>query len=435
MIEKPTKYSLPNESNILRATLANGITALVYENPNVQSVVVAGALDAGSLFESPQQNGLSAMVAGALERGTTNRDFDTLHTILEENAADLHVGAGKHKTRFGGKALAEDFPLLVELLADTLRNPAFTEIQVERLRGEWLTGLQYREQDTSWQASRSFRETLYPVDHPYHYGSQGTLDTIPKLTIDDLRQFHTQHYGPQRMIIVVVGAINATFALDTVKRNFADWDNSAQKSPITLPELPTMAQPRRTSVIVPGKYQANIIIGSIGPSRFDPDYRPANLANSILGQFGMMGRIGEVVREREGLAYYAGSQINGGHGPGSWTINAGVDPADVERAIALCLEEIERITTEPVSDDDLTDNQSYYIGRLPLQLENNEGLAGAILTIEMFQLGLNYLLNYRDIILELTKTDLLRATQRFLSPESLVISVAGPGNQNDETVD
>lgn len=422
------QYSVPNEQNVARVMLENGITILVYENFSAQSVVIAGSLEAGSLRDVPEKNGLAALVASSLIRGTETRDFDTLHSTMEDLAADLSFGASKHNTRFSGKALAEDFRVLVDLLADTLRHPVFPQDHIERLRGEWLTGLRYRQQDSSWLASRAFREMLYPFEHPYHHGTQGTLDSIPQLTLEDMRDFHRQHYGPQGMVVVIVGAIKADEAIAVITEYFGDWHNDLQTAPPKLPELEPVIGTQRGNIVVPGKKQTNIMIGARGPARYEPEFRAANIANSILGQFGMMGRIGDVVREREGLAYYAGSQITGGQGPGAWSINAGVDPANVERAIALCLEEIRRIATEPVSEDDLADNKSYFTGRLPLQLENNEGIAASLLTMETYQLGLNYLLSYRDIINRITTEDVLHAAQKYLNADAMVISVAGPGD-------
>jgi zinc protease len=140
----------------------------------------------------------------------------------------------------------------------------------------------------------------------------------------------------------------------------------------------------------------------------------------------MMGRIGDVVREQSGMAYYAYSRLDGGLGPGAWSIAAGVNPANVERAIELSLGEARRLTTELIEDSDLDDNKSYYVGRLPLQLESNDGLAGTILTMETYELGLDYLVGYRDMINSLTKEQLLAAAQHYWNHDAYVVAVAGP---------
>jgi zinc protease len=368
------------------------------------------------------------MVASALMRGTQKRDFNAIHAELEDIGADLSINSGVHRTNFYGKALAEDLGTLVDVLADVVRHPTFPTAHVERLRGEVITGLQYRSQDTRYRANRAFNETLYPSNHPYHYSVRGTLDTVPGLSVDDLIAFHQQCYGADGMIVVVVGAVKAAEAVETVKQKLADWHNPNQLQPPTMPDTPVMTETRRAMVTLPGKTQSDIVLGVPGPSRFAQDYHAATLANSILGQFGMMGRIGASVREDLGLAYYAYSQIEGGMGPGPWSVVAGVNPANVELATERIVDELRRLVTESVSDQDLTDNQAYYVGHLPLQLESNEGIASTLLNMELYNLGLDYLVTYRDRIYSLTKDDLLAAARKYLNPDALVIGVAGPDN-------
>ncbi len=417
---------LPSPDTITRVVLDNGITALVYENFAAQSVVISGSLRAGSLYETPERNGLAALTASALMRGTENRDFNAIHAELEDIGADIGVSSNIHRTGFFGKALAEDLPTLVDVLADVLRRPTFPTAHIERLRGEVLTGLQYRSQDTRYRANRAFRAALYPDNHPYHYGTSGTVETVPQIAVSDMIAFHQQHYGPQDMIIVVVGAVKAAAVIDTLKQYLADWQNPSQPQPPALPEVPRVTESRRAKVALPGKTQSDIVLGLPGPSRFSEDYQAAVLANSVLGQFGMMGRIGASVREELGLAYYAYSQIDGGMGPGPWSVVAGVNPANVDLAIERIGDELRRLTNEPVSDQDLADNQAYYVGNLPLQLESNEGIASTLTSIELYNLGLDYLVTYRDRIYRLTKDDLQRAARRYLNPDALVIGTAGP---------
>lgn len=420
--------SIPNSQTITRVELDNGITVLVYPSFAAQSVVIAGHLRAGSLFETPAQGGLASMTAFGLMRGTQQFDFFNLHDALEAIGADLGISASTHLASFSGKALAEDLPALLDVLAETLRRPIFPAAQIERLRGEIVTGLKIRDQDTRYQANRLFDELLYPAGHPYHYPLRGTLATVANLTANDLQAFHSRHYGPRGMNIVIVGAVDADEAVEAVRARFDDWRNPDQPAPPALPGLAPVLSERRGLRPIPGKTQSDIALGAVGPSRFAEDYQAAVLANSVLGQFGMMGRIGASVREDLGLAYYAYSSISGGLGPGAWSVLAGVNPANVDLAIARIQDELRRLISEPVSAADLADNQAYFTGRLPLQLESSEGVAGSILNMELYALGLDYLLNYRDIIMRLTAEDLLAAAQRYLDPGRLAIGVAGPAN-------
>jgi zinc protease len=418
--------SLPGPENITRVVLDNGVTVLVYENHSAQSVVLSGVLNAGAIYDEATKAGLASMTAAGLMRGTQHRDFNAIHEQLENIGADVGISAGGHKANFYGKSLAEDLPVIVEIVADIVRHPVFPTQQIERLRGEIITGLQYRQNDTRYRADRAFRENLYPPTHPYHLSRGGTLQTIPTLAVDDLKAFHTRYYGPKGMIIVIVGAVQTTEAVDIVRRWLEDWRNAAQPAEPTLPDTPKLRSKVRVDVPVAGKTQSDIIMGVVGPSRYAPDYQAASLANSILGQFGMMGRIGDIVREEMGLAYYAYSRIEGGHGPGPWNIAAGVNPANVEKAVEAINSEIRRIMNESVTDEDIEDNKSYFTGHLPLQLESNEGIGSVILSMESYGLGLDYVQKYRETIYRLTKDDLLAAAQRYLNPDAQVVAVAGP---------
>ncbi len=416
--------TLPNSSTIIRDVLPNGLRVLIYETPHTHSVVISGSIEAGSMFESPEKSGMVSMLSSSLMRGTRKYDFNTLHNTLEDMGANLGMSSGVHKIGFHGKALAEDLPVLLELLGEALRHPTFPADEVERLRGERLTWLNYRLQDTGWLTARSIREGLYPPSHPYHYASTGTLETIPNITLDDIKAYHATHFGAQDMILVIVGAIDTAQALACVRQYFADWDNPYQPQPTPLPEL-NSHPPRDERIKVAGKSQSDLIIATLGPSRFAKDYHAAVVANGVLGQFGMMGRIGEIVREREGMAYHVSSRVDGGYGPGAWRIVAGVHPDNVDKTIALCRKELEKLVSEPVTEDELRDFQSYTTGRLPLQLETNEGIANSIHTMEGYGYGLDYLMNYRQMIYAITAEDAQKATQQYIHPDNLVIAVAG----------
>jgi len=420
------RNSLPGPDDIRREVLPNGIVVLARENFAAKSVVITGSLAVGSINEGSQRPGLASFTASALMRGTLHRDFDTLHGELEGLGASLGIGGGVHSSSFSGKALAEDLPTLLTLLSDVLRSPSFPVDQTERLRGEALTGLRIRMQDTRAVAGDSFRDLAYPNGHPYRRNMNGNLESLTALTLDEVREFHRVNYGPDGMIIVIVGAVKAEAAVQAVQDALGDWQNPLQPTKQTLPDLALIPEIRQEFKVLAGKTQSDIILGWPGPSRLSPDFHPANLANNILGNFGMMGRLGKTVREDQGLAYYASSRLGGGHGPAPWTISAGVNPANVQRAIESIVVEINRLTSELVTEDELAENKANFIGRLPLSLENNEGVAGSILNMETYNLGLDYLHRYADVINAVTREDLLRTAQQYMRPDAYALGVAGP---------
>jgi zinc protease len=150
------------------------------------------------------------------------------------------------------------------------------------------------------------------------------------------------------------------------------------------------------------------------------------LGNSVLGQFGMMGRIGTAVREKSGLAYYASSHLNSGIGPSSWTVSAGVNPANVDRARDLIVDELRRFVERGVTREELADSKANFIGRLPLSLESNAGVASALVSIERYGLGLDYYLRYAGLVRAVGRDDVLQAARKFIDPGCLAIAAAGP---------
>ncbi|MCC6564763.1 MAG: insulinase family protein [Chloroflexi bacterium] len=429
MTQNNVALGLPNSSNITRAVLSNGVTVLVRANPSVKSVVLVGQMRGGSLYESPQHNGLASMTAASLMRGTESRDLQAIASRLEDIGADFDFAAGVHHVSFGGKALAEDLPVLIDTLADCVMNPVFPSDQVDRLRGEVMTWLQYSLQDTRRQASRAFRESLYDASHPYHYSPRGTLESLPGIDAQMLKQFHASQYGPDGVTIVIVGAVDPAAAVDAVRAKLESWTAPDQAPARSVGSAANVDRTIHTVVPIPGKTQSDVVIGVVGPERRSPDFQAARIANSILGEFGMMGRIGDEVREKAGLAYYAYSRIEGGYGPGAWSISAGVNPANVERAVDLSLQEVRKMAAEHVTDTELDDNKSYFIGRMPLQLETNEGLAGAILSMETFELGLDYLVEYPAQINAVTADGVREAIQTYWTPDAVVVAVAGAADQ------
>ena len=177
---------------------------------------------------------------------------------------------------------------------------------------------------------------------------------------------------------------------------------------------------------MPDKHQADIVMGLPGPRRSAADYLDASMMNTILGVFGMMGRIGRNVREEQGLAYYASSRLEGGLGPGPWTSTAGVAPDKVEQAIESIRHEIRRIMDEPVTAEELADSQAYRTGSMPMSLETNSGIVDIITDMELYGLGLDYLHRYSEMINAITVERVQAAARKYLSADDIAIVVSGP---------
>lgn len=423
--------SLPGPDRIARRIYDNGVVGLAYENFSSPSVVVHGWLWAGSIDEPPARAGLASLTASLLTRGTEQRTFAQLSEEIESVGAALSFGSTGHTTRFTVKCLVEDLPLLMELLTDCLFHPTFPDRYVERRRGEVLTAIQQRQHNTEAVASLRFGEEMYR-DHPYGRSQLGYQETIEQISRADIDAFYQAHYGAQGMAATIVGAIPAQSGLDLLQDTLGDW-HGAQPAHVPLAPVPPLDAPRRTFTVVPGKTQSDIVLGWIALTRRDPDFLPAYLANCVLGQFGMMGRLGEHVREEAGLAYYAYSSLEAGIGPGPWAVIAGVAPPDVDRAVEAMLCEVARLREEAIAAEELADNVAYIVDSLPLRLEGNEGIAAQIANMELFQLGLDYLQRFPALLGTISADEVRAVAERLTDPQAFVLSVAGPDTEQESS--
>ena len=417
---------------IHRVQTANGITVLVRPNPSAPVVVLEGCLRAGSVDESAEKAGLASFAASLVSRGSAHYDFDRYNETVESVGASIGVDGGTHVTNFGSESLVEDFPLMVELLADILRRPTFPSEHIERVRGQWLVRLQEREQNTRSVSYRRFNEMIYG-DHPYGLPTSGYIETIQEISRDDVVDFHRRYYQPAGAVIVVSGDVEPGDVVALLESHFGDWaPGEPPRAPAdSIPPVARANGNQRKAVTMPGKVQTDVVIGCLAIARTHPDYYAVQVANNILGQFGMMGRLGENVRERQGLAYYSYSVLDADIGVGPWVAFAGVNPQNVDQAIDSILHEFERLGQGQVSDEELSDSIDNMTGTLPLRLETNDGVASILLNMEWFGLGLDYLQTYQERIRAITKEDVQRVAADYLRVNSYTLVTAGPAHDDE----
>lgn len=418
------RTSLPGPDDTLRRVLPNGITVLARENWAAPSVVVEGYLVVGNLDEPANMPGLASFVVSMLSRGTEHRTFAEINEMIESVGASIGFSSDRHITNFSTKSLAEDLDLVLGVLADELRAPVFPAPYIERVRGLRFTSLAERENDTRQMAGRTFRELMYG-DHALGRDMLGTRESLSAIQRDALVEFYSKFYRPQDMVVVVVGAVPAEEAVRKIEAAFGDW-HDARPPRVALPALTPIEGVRKRQVVMPDKTQSDLVLGWQGMRRLDPDFDPARLANTVLGVFGMMGRLGENVREKQGMAYYAYSRLSGDREPGTWVTVAGINPANVQRAQQAMLDEVKRLQDEQVPEEELEDSKRYLTGSVPLQLETNDGVASLLADIEWHQLGLDYLERYPRIINNLTAEQVQHVAQKYFDTSAYVMALAGP---------
>lgn len=423
--ELPVAVGGSAQLRLERAELPNGMVVLANPRPAGRSAVVRFRLRSGAIRDPAGREGLAAFVARMLTRGGPRLTFAELNEATDNLGASLSTDAGRTFIELGIRCLREDLPTLLDYAADVLRRPAFPDEELGKVRNEILTGIAEADNDTRGTADRAVRRLLFPPPHPLGRRVSGDQTSVATIDRDDMVDFHRAAFGPNVTTVALVGGfVDLAEAVHLVEARFGDW-NSIASPPPPIPPSDLSSTPLRDEALIPGKSQADLVVGFPAPPRSDPAHYALDTANLILGRLGLMGRLGKVVRDEQGLAYYAFSQVETGRESSLWTARAGVDPDNVDRALGSIIAEVRRLGREGVTPEELDDAKRYSTGVLPLALESNDGVAATLLNIEYYGLGLDYLDRYPDIIRALTREDLVSAWCS-IDVDRLAVAVARP---------
>jgi zinc protease len=410
---------------IHEARLENGMRLIVQENHAAPFVAIYGNLTAGPVFDPPDKAGLAAFCAEMLSRGTETRTWQQIREELEFVAAGLSFGTGVQVGTISGRCLTDDLKLLLGAASEQLMSPAFPEEEIEKVRSEIIAAQERRDEDTLRVAEKELLAQLYPQGHPLHYPRTGTRETVSAITRDDLEAFHGRYYRPENMILAIVGDVDVDDATRLVQDSFGRWESAGDPARPELPPVPAPSEPRTVRVPVPNKTQADIALGFPGLSRRDPGYYRADLMNYVLGR-GFTSRMNMHIREDLGLAYYVWTYFASYWGAGPWMLQMGVDPKNIDTAVAAVLEELRQIQAQPPSEDELRLWKDYVEGTVARRMETYSGIARELVLAAFYDLGLYFAYEYPGLLQTITADDVHAAARDYLHPDGYVAVIAGP---------
>ena len=251
------------------------------------------------------------------------------------------------------------------------------------------------------------------------------MDGVNRIQRKDLVDFHNSRFAPATTTAIIVGDVDRDRAVTAGERVFGKWRKTPGDEAV-LPHPPRAAARRERVIPMMNKAQADIAYGFTTIVRSDPAYYAYTLMNNALGQYGIGGRLGDSIRERQGMAYYVFSSFDANVVEGPLIVRAGVNPANVDRAIASIDEEIRRMAGEGMTPDELADCKQYLIGSIPRLLETNSAIATFLHTAEFFGLGLDHDLRLPDLLNSVTLDDVRAAAHQTLDTNRASVVVAGP---------
>ena len=407
-----------------RRTLGNGLRVAIVPIPGLRSAAALLATLAGQWFEPRGRPGVARLAAQALLRGTTDRDAAAWADALDALGASARLDVGSHAAVFSGQCLAEDVGPYLDLVAGALLRPAFAAPEVELVRAQTIAALEEASKDTRAVAERGWRELAYPVGHPFHTRPSGDLAVVRTATGDELRDFHGAAVHPAGSVLVIAGGIDADAAFDAAERAFGEW-RGPERVEIAQPPVAMTAITKRVAEL-PDKTQSDIVLGWLGLPRTDRRFTAAQVANMVFAADTFASRAGHVVRDELGLAYYVFSTISGTRGQGPWVVRMGVNPENVERAIAETLKELRKIHDADIAADDLDLARDKLVGELEVALESPSGVAAMVLEAELFGLGDDHFDRYPRELRAVTKDEVVAIARELLSLDRYALSIAGP---------
>ena len=409
----------------VRTTLDNGASLLVKHTKTTPAVAINLSVRAGSAHDPSGAAGTTWLLSRVLDRGTATRSAADIAEELDNRGITLNITVSRHLFSLVCTCLAEDFEAVLALVGDILMTPSLPEEEIATRKGEVITAIRQDEDSPAVRATESLMALLYPDGHPYGRRTKGSIELVEALARADLVKQHGARFGPSQLTAVVVGDVDVDQGREAAARVFEGWRTAVPGS-LAVPPVKPAAHRQRVVIPMMNKSQADIAYGFISITRRDPAYYAYWLMNNVFGQYALGGRLGDSIRERQGMAYYVSSSLDANVAEGPLVIRAGVSPANVIRAVASIDEEVTSLVRAGITQKELDDSRRYLIGSIPRALETNAAIANFLQTEEFFGLGLDYDARLPDLLSAVTLDEVNAAARRTLDPEKATLVIAGP---------
>ena len=408
-----------------RTVLENGAVVIAKRASMTPAVALHLAMRAGSSCDPADAPGATWLLSRVIDRGTARRSAADIAEELDSRGITITITVTRHLFSLLCTCLADDFEAVLELLGEILISPTTPDEELVTRKGQVITAIRQDEDNPAVRASETLMTLLYPNGHPYGRPTKGSIAVVDSLTRDRLLRLHEERFAPSALTAAIVGDVEPARAQDAAARVLGRW----RKPPpvrTPLPPGPRATSRRRAVITMMNKAQADIAYGFTTIARRDPAYYAYWLMNNVFGQYSLGGRLGDSIRERQGMAYYASSSLDANVVEGPLVIRAGVSPANVDRAVASIDHEVGRLAAEGVTEKELNESRRFLIGSISRALETNAAIANFLQNAEFFDLGLDYDVRLPDLLRAVTLDEVNAAARNVLSVDRATLVIAGP---------
>ena len=408
------------EIAIQEVTSPGGITAWLVEDHNIPFTALEIQFKGGSSLEAPDKRGVVNLMTATLEEGAGAMDSKAFAEAREALAAGITFKSNADSVGVSAKFLTENRDQVIDLMREALINPRFDQDAVDRVREQVLSNLRANEKDPGTLASEKF-DALAFGDHPYATTADGTIETVMKLTRDDVTSAHKAALARDRVFVAASGDITAEELGKLLDHLLGDLPATGAPQPATAPWL---LPPGVTVVDFPTP-QSTVFFGELGIPRDDPDFFPAFILNEVIGGGRFTARLMTEVREKRGLTYGIGTYLVNMEHADMLLGQFSASNDKVAEAIKVVQEEWGRVVREGVTPEELEATKTYLTGSYPLRFDGNGPIASILVGMQMDAMPIDYAATRNAKIDAVTMEDIKRVAARLFKPEALHFVVVG----------
>jgi zinc protease len=411
-------------ANAKRAKVA-GIDVLSYPMGVKDVVTIRASLPAGRAMGANGNSAVPTLTGMLLDQGTKTQDKFAIAEKLEAVGASINFRVGTDVLDISARALKKDAPVVLDLIAEQLRTPAFSAEEFAKAKKQMAGGIKRSLESTDFRASDAFSRAVYPVGHPNrNVAPDEMLAAIESATLDDVVAFHKANYGPTGMNVVLVGDLDLPALDSEIERAFGGWTGG--QLPVRAAQPAAALSGGVQDVAMDGKTSVSVVLGQPSNLHYNaPDYQALRLATAILGS-GFTGRLMANVRDKEGLTYGVGAGLNNdAFNDGDWRIVATFAPGLLDKGIASTQRQLKLWYDVGVTPMEISARKANLIGAFKVDLATTGGMAGVLLSAVNRGYDANWLDDFPVKVNALTNDQVNASIKKYLKPENMVMVKAG----------